>query len=348
MKKITDSYLREHIRSALGRLTPDKAEQIWEQPVEKAVGNEWFLDGVGGRQKNTGKVIKILSSVAACLAVCFLSYYMMNLRTDATVYLDVNPAIELQVSRNEKVLLAEAKNQDGEVVLEGMDLKNTDIDVAVNAILGSMVRHGYLNEAQDMVLLSVDCKDQEKADALRAKLSGDIYQCLASLLGSGSIFDQTVHVDDELEELSEKYGITPGKAALLQKLTAENPDLKYAELARLPMKELVLYLERTGIDIRDFANYTGTGFYDMPDLENEDGEDSGRGEEDSDRDEEDSARENDEEEESEPSDSEDSRDNVNDKNNIDLDDTDDPDDESNDAEEYDDSDDDSDDGEWDD
>ena len=233
MKKITSSYVKKHVKSAVAQLSPNKIESILEERVEKASGNEWYLDGTYKRHQHMGsKRLKIFAYAAACLtaclAVCFLSFWLLNVRTDATVYLDVNPSIELQVNRSEKVISAKASNPDGKIVLDDMNLKNTELNVAVNAILGSMVKHGYLSEAQNTILLSVDGRSQETEDRLRVQLCDSMKACLDPLLGPVSIFDQGVHVDDTLEALATEYGITPGKAALLQKLTASNPELDYA------------------------------------------------------------------------------------------------------------------------
>lgn len=56
----------------------------------------------------------------------------------SVVSLDVNPSIQLQVNSKERVLSADALNDDAQVILEGMDLKGTQLNVAVNAIVGSL------------------------------------------------------------------------------------------------------------------------------------------------------------------------------------------------------------------
>lgn len=253
MKKITDSYIKEHMQQGISKITPKDAEKIWEQPVEKASGDEWYLDGTKKRPRSYGKLIGLVSSAAACLAVCILSWHMISFRTDATIYLDVNPSIELQINRNEKILHAEPNNADGGIILEDMDLKNTDLDIGVNAILGSMVKHGYLSEAKNMVLLSVESKDQEKAAALRQELSAQIGDCLESLVGSGTIFAQEIEVDEELENLSSEYEVSPGKAALIQKIVEKNPDLAYSKLAGLSISRLNEYLEDAGTDLKEYT-----------------------------------------------------------------------------------------------
>ncbi len=257
MKKVTDSYITEHIKNAAAQLTPDKAGQIWEKPIEKAVGDEWYLDGLRRPRRGRSYLFKALSSVAACFAVCLLSLYMFGIRPVATIYLDVNPSIEMQINSREKVVLAKANNQDGEVILDGMELKRTDLDVAMNAVLGSMVRHGYLGDAKNMILLSVDSSNAKRAEDLRARLSKEIQTCLGSMTGAGLVFDQSVEVDDDLEELASAYNITPGKAAFLKKLTLAYPKLDFGRLAGLSMKELVDYLTDQDVKLEDYVSYTG-------------------------------------------------------------------------------------------
>lgn len=268
MKKITEAYLNEHINHAAKALTPQRASQIWEQPVEKATGDEWYLDGIMPKKRSFGKVIGLISSIAACLAVCLLSLYMVNIRVESTVYLDVNPSVMLRVNCNDKVISAEAGNSDGKVILEDMNLKNTDLNVAVNALLGSMVKHGYISEEKDVVLLSVESGSAEKSEALRAQLSDEINDCLTSLIGSCSVFDQDVEDDDSIEELADEYGISPGKAALIKKITDAYPQLDYSELAKMSMNDLAEYLAKRGIDLRSFANFTGTASDNISETEN--------------------------------------------------------------------------------
>lgn len=269
MKNITESYLKERLKNAVEQILPDKAEEIWAQPVEKASGDEWFLDGLDRHVHTAAKVIKIVSAAAACFVIGMFSYYMIVLQSQATVYLDVNPSIQFELNSREEVISAEAANQDGKIILEDMDLKHTDLDVAVNAIFGSMVKHGYLSQAENMVLLSVDSSNPNKSEKLRTEISKEISSCLDSMVGSASVFDQDVYVDDELKAMAEQYEITPGKAELIRKLTSENPKLNYAQLASLPIKDLVERLNQEGIDLREYANYTGNGYILEPEEEDD-------------------------------------------------------------------------------
>lgn len=266
MSRISEINVKEHMRSAVKEMTPAFADALWQQPVERATGDEWYLKKEGRHTSKRTRLVGFLASAAACLAICICSVGMIDHRTDAIVYLDVNPSVELQINHRDRVLAANADNADGAVILDDMDLTDTDLDVALNAIIGSMVKHGYLNEAQKMILLSVDSKDEKRAEQLRQQISTELHADLASLLGSGSVLDQSVAATDELKQLAQQYAITPGKARLLQRLTEENPNLDYDKLAKLPMNELIGYLKQSGVDVKNYVHCTGDNLDD--ELEN--------------------------------------------------------------------------------
>ena len=57
-----------------------------------------------------------------------------------------------------------------------MDLKGVDLDVAVNAIIGSMLKNGYIDELRNSVLVSVENDDAAKGAALQERLTAEIEQ----------------------------------------------------------------------------------------------------------------------------------------------------------------------------
>ena len=69
-----------------------------------------------------------------------------------------------------------------------------------------------------------------------------------------------MELDDDLVDLAEKYGITPGKAALIRRVVEAHPGMDYDTLARLSMKKLTEYLTKSDVDIRNYANYTSAPF----------------------------------------------------------------------------------------
>ena len=161
----------------------------------------------------------------------------------STVSLDVNPSIELKLSRREKVLEAIPRNQEARDVLGTMNLKNSDLEVAVNALIGSMVRKGYLTENANSVLISVSHRNNAEASRLRQKLETEIETLLHTDTFDGAVLSQTVHPNNDLKQQAETADISIGKAQLIKTILTQNPQRTFEELSRLTINELKLLVE---------------------------------------------------------------------------------------------------------
>ena len=160
------------------------------------------------------------------------------------VTLDVNPSIQLHLDEDDKVIEAIAVNDDAKKVLQDMELEQADANVAMNAVLGSLVKNGYLNANQNTVLLSVENDDDQARVALEDELSQYIYTTLKSYSIEGAIYSQDIDIDDDVESLMNKYSISYGKANLIEDIIDENDDAKKTykveDLVKLNAQDLIL------------------------------------------------------------------------------------------------------------
>lgn len=211
--------IASRLQSAMNTLTPDVLDKIDLQTPQ---------DLYRERPKTLTLYRKMRTAAAvaaACLCVAVLSggvTVFQNNRIESSVAIDVNPSIELSVNRNNKVLKAEALNSDAVAILDDMDLKNVDLDIAVNAVIGSMVRHGYLDELDNAILVTVASDNKEKAAVLRRDVVDDIESSLEEHKLQAVVYDQQADVTDAVKSIAEEYGISYGKAYFLQELVAEN------------------------------------------------------------------------------------------------------------------------------
>lgn len=166
------------------------------------------------------------------------------------VRLDVNPSIELSIDRDGDVLTAEARNKDGEKVLKGMKLKGADADTAVNAIVGSLLRHGYIDNVSNTILLTVEDENKERGNELKEELAKEIDDILKKTEIQASVLSQNM----KETSIDEKENISSGKAALIQNLVDENKDYKAEELADLSVTELNLVLTNSKNKVEGVAS----------------------------------------------------------------------------------------------
>ena len=156
----------------------------------------------------------------------------------SVVSLDVNPSIELQVNQKERVLSARPLNEDAQVILDGMDLKGTSLNVAVNAIVGSLLQNGYLDSLSSAILISVEDNDTQRAARLESSLTAEVDAALQNASAGAAILSQVVTYDAGLQTQAQASNISVGKAALIQQVQAINSALDFNDLAALSVEEL--------------------------------------------------------------------------------------------------------------
>ena len=183
--------------------------------------------------------------------------YRANYSVASTVSLDVNPSIEIQVNKKEEVLAVNPRNEDAQIVVGDMDFKGSNLDVAVNALIGSMLRNGYLNELANSILISVDNQDPAKSTELQERLANEINAVLQSGTFDGAVLSQSISADSKLRELADTYGITLGKAQLIQQITQQSAFYSFEDLVPLSINDLNLLTESGNLNLTN-VNSLGT------------------------------------------------------------------------------------------
>lgn len=242
------------VRAAFEHATPNVLESVLSDCREQK--------GTVIVMKEKRNWISRLTAAAAAVALVIglgagVVFYRNERAIAASVSLDVNPSVQLQVNRKNRVLEVTANNADGKTILADMDLTGSDLKVAVNAIIGSMVRSGYLNEAANSVLVSVDSKDTAAGSALQEQLAQVISVSLDADAFSGAVISQTVESSTALQNRAQEYGISVGKASLIEQITAQDSHYRFEDLADLSINDLKLISQSSAIEL-EHANQVGS------------------------------------------------------------------------------------------
>lgn len=223
------------LKSALQKATPDILDDILEG-CDREKGQVISMEK--RKNKKLSRILSIAAVFVLLIAGVFLYKNFTGSDAAALVSIDVNPSIELEVNADERIIIARALNDDGKKVLSGMKLEGTDLNTGVNAIVGSMLKNGYIDELRNSVLVSVSGDGSIDTAALEAKLMQEVSSALD---GAGAVVAQNLDdIDDDTRKLAERYGISVGKAAFIEKIIELNPTLKVEELAPLSINELCL------------------------------------------------------------------------------------------------------------
>ena len=236
---MTHKQMEKHLASAIEKTAPNDVGGVLSR-CEERKGTVIPM----AMMKTTKR--KWAALIAACFAAVLLigagTLYQQANAVASVVSLDVNPSIELKVSGSEKVLVCTPLNDDARTILAdmggGADLKGAKLDVAVNAIVGSLVRNGYLSDTSSAIMISVEDKDTARAEKLQRELVSAVDGALQTSESRASVLTQMVTQDERLEQQARENNISTGKAALVNRVLALNSHLKFDKLAALSVKEL--------------------------------------------------------------------------------------------------------------
>lgn len=250
---MTDKDIERRLADALAKSAPDDVEDVMSRCRSSVSGDsKGTVIPLNMAEKNTNvnntvKKKNIWKGMAAaCLAVMIVGggslYGYQSHAVASVVSLDVNPSIELKVNSREKVISCEELNEEGKDVLSdmdnGKDLKGTKLDVAVNAIVGGLVKNGYFDSISSAILISVEDNDTTRADRLQKQLYNTVNSVLNDSSHTADVLSQTLSQDSALEAQAKSNNISTGKAALIEQIMKLNGSLKFEALSALSVEEL--------------------------------------------------------------------------------------------------------------
>jgi uncharacterized protein YunC (DUF1805 family) len=123
----------------------------------------------------------MLSSVGS-LAACDFFGDSKNAQKQAYVSLDINPAVELIVDRENKVVSVRGENEDGQVLLyDETGIKGESIDEAIQKITDIAVKCGYLDQNNKVVDALVTSENEKFAKDVLSKVNTSVATTAANL-----------------------------------------------------------------------------------------------------------------------------------------------------------------------
>ena len=254
-----NEMMEARIRRLAEHTAPDQLSGILEA-CEARKGNVITMNEINNKKKKN-RFVPI--AVAAALVLVCLGGYLgysygsaadpgvtgnivepstvpSDAAVDSIITLDVNPSLNIIVDAADKVIEVQPLNDDARTVIGDMDFAGSDLDVTVNALIGSMLMNGYLDDIRNSILVSVANGDTAKAESLQQQVSDMINSAVGEGGFEASVLTQTVTSTSETASLAQQYGISEGKAELILKVVAADPTLTVESLAPLSVNDISL------------------------------------------------------------------------------------------------------------
>ncbi len=169
----------------------------------------------------------------------------------AVFTIDVNPGVRVYVREDNTVIDVEATNEDGEEIVEDLDIEEVDYETLLEEIINKMEEKGYLEGDESSVLISVEKKQIDISEKINEKIN----EAFEKHGKRAAVIEQELdelnkEMEKAIDEMAEKYHISKGKAHLIERIREEFPELSEEELAGLRVNELAMMLEDTSDDTK--------------------------------------------------------------------------------------------------
>ena len=224
----------------------NKMDQIKAAKVEKMAKHDHIT-------KQPAKKLPIykVAAIAAIFLFAFLGYRYQYVTPDTMVYLDVNPSFEIGINRAGKVVEVEAVNDDAKAVIESLSLDKMSIEEVVEAITHKLVEMDYLRSDQNMILVSVYNKNEDKRIAQSDTIEKVIKIELEKDLIESVVLSQSISVKSDDDD-DDNLDVSRGKMHFINTLLSMDSTLNKQDLASMSIQELVVVANRSDFSLNDY------------------------------------------------------------------------------------------------
>ena len=122
------------------------------------------------------KPLSGVAGLAACLCLVFFGYYQPNFTPYGALRIQINPDVELTLSRTDRVLELEGLNEDGQSLIAGYEYSGKDREDVTGELVERAIGLGYLSDGEtvSITVTSSDAdwqarEEQEAREALEER-----------------------------------------------------------------------------------------------------------------------------------------------------------------------------------
>ena len=182
----------------------------------------------------TKSVAIIAASVMIFMSV-FLSVFMTMGTEYGSVYIDINPSVELVINRKEQVTRVVYHNRDAKKLFSDLNLKGENVADAMNTIFAELEENDYLTDTSE-IYISALAKREQYTEKLLEYSTGRAENYLNSIGCRATLNSTRITAEDIIS--SRNTGVSPVKFKLIKDITNIDSGYTLDFLQDLDMKAL--------------------------------------------------------------------------------------------------------------
>lgn len=194
---------------------------------------------------------------AACMATLIVGgggaaygYYQTPV---SYLSLDINPSVEIGVNAFDKVVKVKGINDDGIKILANVNIKGSNVTVAVSTLVYSAVDNGFIaNDGSSVVSLTSETDDSNTAAELENDAETGANQALQETDKTATVIKDNVAL--ARRDQARTLGISPGKLNLINKLQKVDPTATVDEYKDASVKDIMKTIKESKAKLKNNAD----------------------------------------------------------------------------------------------
>ncbi len=203
-------------------------EQVRSESELKDRTKEYIFRKTKGYRQTKTVHYKLLASAFACIALLFLGGYWLYFTPTVEISIDINPSVELGVNRFNRIVSAESYNEDGQALLDCLNIKFTNYSEAVNQIIESDDIASLLSNGEIMTIAVIGTGGAQSEEILST-----IQSCTS---GKSNTYCYSARAEEV--QAAHEAGLSYGKYRAYLELQALDPTVTVEQIQNMTMREI--------------------------------------------------------------------------------------------------------------
>ncbi|MCF8017873.1 MAG: hypothetical protein K9L62_00610 [Vallitaleaceae bacterium] len=257
---MNEKKILKHLSQGIEQAPIQLLETIKEKPRVKQEKHDDIT-----RQKKYIPPIRYMTAIASVVLLVVLFNIQLQFRAiDSTVYLDINPSIQIETNRQNKVIGITALNAETHTFIGDYEFKGRTLNQVTIDLMDKLILTGYITKSDDMLLVSVYNDNKEKANLQKQEIKEVIINHLAEDSIRPIVLAQAIDRSNTISDMAKAYGISEGKMTFIRNLMILSPELRVDNLVRLSLEQLLSLAKYMELDLSPVIEKQDLDRIDLP------------------------------------------------------------------------------------
>lgn len=253
--------IEKSLKRSLNQAPALDFEKLAAMPVIKMTEHDYITrqpDPSAQAYHRRPRYFKQLSAaVAGCMVMlaCVSTWVFQYKTPDMVISLDANQSIEIVTNKQKQILSVKSFNEDTQVLLDEQNFNQANLEDSVNVIISTMIKNGYLDDDKNVIMVSVENQNADKANDLAVSLNQVIKDSATAQNVTPTVVMQAAATpDQETVALAEQYNVSAGKLAVIQEILAADKTLTMDTLAAMSLTDLMEVSKDKSVDLSNIIS----------------------------------------------------------------------------------------------